>query len=216
MPEKTKVFGRTVDEHVRSTQQLRTLAPDPSHAISVKHIDHVDALAARFIAASSLVIVATSSPDGRLDLTPRGDPAGFIHVLDPKLLALPDRPGNLRMDTFTNLFSNPEIGLIFIIPGHRDTLRVAGRAAVVRDEALSEELSVNGRPGGLTVLIEVEHVMCHCPKAFVRGGVWEKEKWPDTSNVPTLAEMMVTHGELSRTVERMQDIIDDDGKNRLY
>jgi len=105
--------------------------------------------------------------------------------------------------------------LIFVIPGHRDTLRVAGKATLVRDAALGEQLAVHGKPSEFVLMIQVNHVLSHCPKAFVRGGVWDSAKWPDTSNVPSLAELMVAHGS-PVTVQEMDDIIVRDGETRLY
>lgn len=211
-----EVFGRQVDEEIRSSGELRAHARAPSDRVSGKETDHIDPLAARFIAASSLVFLASRRANGALDVTPRGDPAGFVNVLDRQTLALPDRPGNWRMDTFENVLRDGQVGLIFVIPGHRDTLRVSGAARLVRDQALGEQLAVNGKPSDFILLIRVSHVLSHCPKAFVRGGVWEADRWPDTSDVPTLAEMMVAHGQLSEAVEEMDEIIRNDRETRLY
>lgn len=210
-----QVYGHDVDEVIGTQEALRTMTKSASVRAANKVIDHIDDAAGRFIAASSLVFVASRSKAGILDLTPRGDPAGFVHVLDEKTLALPDRPGNYRMDTFTNVIDTGDIGLIFVIPGHRDTLRVAGKATLVRDAKLGERLAVNGKASEFVLMIQVNHVLSHCPKAFVRGGVWDSSKWPDTSNVPSLAEMMVAHGSPA-TVQEMDDIIQRDGETRLY
>ena len=210
------VYGLSVDKHIKSTSDLREIADLPSHFVTDKIIDHMDDLSGKFIAASSLAILSSTRADGIQDVTPRGDPPGFAKVLGPKLLAIPDRPGNGRMDTFENIFANPNVGVLFIIPGHRDTLRVSGKGAVVQDAALGETLAVNGRPAELVLLIEVERVLCHCPKAFVRGKVWQADGWPNTSDVPSLAEMMVAHGKLSVTIQEMDNIVVEDGKNRLY
>ena len=210
-----QVYGHDVDEVIGTQEALRAIVSPAGARAANKVIDNIDDAAARFIAASSLVFVASRSKAGILDLTPRGDPAGFVHVLDPKTLALPDRPGNHRMDTFTNVIDTGDIGLIFVIPGHRDTLRVAGRATLVRDAALGEQLAVHGKPSEFVLMIQVNHVLSHCPKAFVRGGVWDSAKWPDTSNVPSLAELMVAHGS-PVTVQEMDDIMVRDGETRLY
>jgi PPOX class probable FMN-dependent enzyme len=210
------VFGQQVDKHLRSSSDLRDIVPVPSHWVDNKVIDHVDDLAQRFIAAASLAIVSTSRANGVLDITPRGDPPGFVKVLNKALIAIPDRPGNRRMDTFENVFANPNVGILFIIPGHRDTLRVSGKGAVVQDARLRQVLAVNGRPSELILLVHVQRVMCHCPKAFIRGKVWQKDEWPDTSNVPTLAEMLVAHGEMSETLEEVEAGVKKDREIRLY
>lgn len=111
---------------------------------------------------------------------------------------------------------NPNLGLIFIIPGHCDTLRVSGKAALVKDAALGESLAINGRPSELVLLMQVERVLCHCPKAFIRGKVWEKADWPDTSNVPSLAEMMKAHGELAHELKELEEGVKDDRETNLY
>jgi uncharacterized protein len=211
-----EVFGNLVDRCLRSTDELRTLIPNPSHWVDNKVIDHVDDLSQRFIAAASLAIISTTRPDGIQDITPRGDPPGFVHVLNKNTLAIPDRPGNRRMDTFENVLENPNVGVLFVIPGHRDTLRVSGKGAVVQDTNLGQKLAVNGRAAELVLLLRVERVLCHCPKAFIRGKVWQQDAWPDTSAVPTLAEMMVAHGAMSETLDEVEAGVKKDRETRLY
>jgi PPOX class probable FMN-dependent enzyme len=162
------------------------------------------------------VLVASRGADGRLDLSPKGDPEGFVVVLDDKTLAIPDRLGNNRLDTFENLLVHPEIGLLFVIPGNGDTLRVSGRGQIVRDEALQSRLAVNGKSPHLILIVTVEEVFLHCPKCMVRSSLWRPKEWPDRANVPTLAEAMVAHGALSESVPEAQTIIDSDGATRLY
>jgi PPOX class probable FMN-dependent enzyme, DR_2398 family len=204
------------EEVIATRERLRELNKQPSHRVSNKAIDRIDDICRRFIAASPFVMVASRGADGRLDLSPKGDPAGFVTVLDEKTLAIPDRLGNNRLDTFENLLVNPEIGLFFIIPGNGDTLRVSGKGQIVRDSALQAKLAVNGKPPNLVLIVRVEEAFMHCPKCIVRSRLWQPEQWPDRSNVPTLAEAMVTHGALSESLAEMQTIIDNDGVKRLY
>ncbi|MGI3168931.1 MSMEG_1061 family FMN-dependent PPOX-type flavoprotein [Pseudooceanicola sp. C21-150M6] len=210
------VFGRPVDRHFDTVEALREEYRMPSEFVRDKEIDHIDDLARRFIAASPLAILTTRRPDGSLDVTPRGDPPGFIQVLDDKTLALPDRPGNYRMDAHENVMRTGHIGLLFLIPGHGDTLRVRGHGAVVRDAPLSKQLAVNGRPAGLVTLIRVDQVLSHCPKAFIRSRAWQPEHWPDTSDVPTLAEMMKVHSQLAHSLEELDDLIHTSNTDQLY
>jgi len=210
------VFGIDVDTHLTTSAALRDIARAPSPHVQAKVTDHIDALSRRFIAASPLAVVATTRPDGTQDLTPRGDPAGFVHVLNDRLLALPDRPGNFRMDTMENLFVTPHIGLIFLIPGHNDTLRVSGTGAVVQDAALGERLAVNGRPAKFTILVKVTRVLSHCSKAFVRGRVWQQDQWPDRSDVPSLAEMLIAHAKMSDPIEALEQAIRTNERDELY
>ncbi|OWU83323.1 hypothetical protein ATO6_19525 [Oceanicola sp. 22II-s10i] len=210
------VFGYDVGEVVETPADLRRLYNAPSRFVGNKVIDHIDELAARFIAQTALVFLSTQRPDGQIDVSPRGDPPGFLKVLGPSLLALPDRLGNNRVDAFENIVRNPQVGLICVIPGHRDTLRISGEARLVRDDGLADMLSVSGKAPQTVLLIKVNRLLSHCPKAFVRGGVWSEDKWPDTSEVPTLAEMMRVHGSLSDSIADLEALVSNDGKERLY
>lgn len=140
----TDVFGISVEEEIATRGDLRRYRNPPSRYVANKVIDHVDDLARRFIAASSMVVLATRRPDGGVDMTPRGDPPGTVQVLNRRVIALPDRLGNNRADAFENILRDPGVGLYFIIPGHRDSLRVSGRARIVRDERLMKRMEVRG------------------------------------------------------------------------
>lgn len=210
------VFGREVDQQITSTEELREQVRMPSKLAAGKVIDHVDDLAARFIAASPLVVLATRRADGGIDQTPRGDPPGFIRVLDSKTLAIPDRPGNNRMDNIENILRDDAIGLLFLIPGNDDTIRVSGRAAVVRDEKLSEEMAFNGKPAGLVTLVRVERLLGHCPKAFIRAKAWHPDEWPDTANVPTLARMIKAHAAIEDPLPDIENLIEVANRTTLY
>jgi PPOX class probable FMN-dependent enzyme len=184
--------------------------------VTDKVIDHIDDHCRRFIAAAPFVMVATRGADGRLDLSPTGDPAGFVAVLDERTLAIPDRPGNHRADTFENLLVHPEVGLFFIIPGKGDTLRVSGKGRIVRDRTLQERLAMKGKSPTLVLIVDVEEAFTHCPKCMARSNMWTPDAWPDHSNAPTHAELMVAHSKLKLSVATMQAIVDKDGETRLY
>jgi len=204
------------EEVITTRDHLRALYRMPSHRVSNKAIDHIDEICARFIAACPFVIVATRGADGCLDLSPKGDPAGFVAVLDEKTLAIPDRLGNNRLDTFENLLVYPDVGLLFLIPGNGDTLRVSGRGRLVRDHALQARMAVNGKMPNAALIVTVQEAFMHCPKCVIRSHLWQPEFWPDRADVPTLAQAMVAHGALSESVPEMQAIIDNDGATRLY
>jgi uncharacterized protein len=207
----------TVFEEVITTRErLREINKHPSHLVSNKAIDHIDDLCRRFITASSFVVVASRGEDGRLDLSPKGDPAGFVAVLDENTLAIPDRLGNNRLDTFENLLVNPEVGLCFIIPGHGDTLRVSGKGKIVRDAHLQRRLAVNEKVPHLVLVVTVEEAFLHCPKCMIRSGLWKPDQWPDKSNVPTLAEAMIAHGALSESTSQIEAVIEHSNTKRLY
>ena len=204
------------EEVIASRARLREIMGEAGPRVTAKVIDHIDDVCRRFIAASPFVVVATRGADGLLDLSPKGDPVGFVDVIDEKTLAIPDRLGNKRIDSFENLLVNPEVGLIFLIPGYGFTLRVAGKGRIVRDTALQERLAVNGKPANLILAVTVQEAFMHCAKSMARSGIWRPDAWPETADVPTLAEAMVTHGKLSESRGEMQSIIDSDFENRMY
>lgn len=204
------------EEIITTRSRLRELNKLPSHRVSNIAIDHIDEICRRFIAASRLVIVASRGADGRLDLSPKGDPAGFIAVLDENTLAIPNRLGNNRLDTFENLLVHPEVGLFFIVPGHGDTLRVSGKGSIVRDSGLQSRLAVNGKMPNLVLVVSVEEAFMHCSKCMIRSGLWSAEQWARPPDVATLAEAMVTHGALTETVPELQALIDNDRIEGLY
>ncbi|MGE3703350.1 MAG: pyridoxamine 5'-phosphate oxidase family protein [Hyphomicrobiaceae bacterium] len=204
------------DEVISSRERLREVMGMPNHRVASKVIDHIDDICRRFIAASPFAVIATRGKDGRLDQSPKGDPAGFVTVLDNQTLAIPDRMGNNRIDTFENVLANTEVGLIFIIPGYGYTLRVSGSGVIVRDEGLQKRLAVHGREPKLVLVVTVQEAFMHCAKCMARSNLWQPEKWPDLTNVPSLAEAMVAHAKLSLSHGQMQAIIDDSFKNRMY
>jgi PPOX class probable FMN-dependent enzyme len=164
-------------------------APGPPRR---KIIDHVDEGAAEFIAASPFFVFATSS-DGGCDASPRGGPPGFVKVLDPGRIAFADLSGNRLLDSFTNLVHQPEVGLIFMIPGMDETLRVNGRASLTIDPAVLETCQIGDRPAKTAVGIDVDEAYIHCAKAFRRGGVWDTSSWLAESDRPSAACILRDH-----------------------
>ena len=208
--------GPDVDREITDETALREIIGHPYERTRTKEIDHVDPLARRFIAAAPFAVLTTRRADGGVDLTPRGDPAGFALVLDDKTIALPERPGNRRADALKNILHDPRVGLLFIIPGHGDTIRVGGTARIVQDAALAERMTVRSHRPDLIILIRVERLLSHCPKAFIRSSMWKPDGWPDTSDVPTLAELMVAHSDAALELQEMADVIAEDRRTRLY
>jgi PPOX class probable FMN-dependent enzyme len=169
-------MGVTQPPHLITDEaQLRAIIGEQPAAATLKIADHVNPLTARFIAASPFVLVATGSadPGGGLDVSPRGDPAGFVRVLDERTLLLPERPGNRIADTLTNLLSDDRIALLFLIPGVGTTFRVNGRAQITDDAELLAPSSVEGKPPKLGLIIYVETAYTQCPKAVFRSGLWD-------------------------------------------
>ena len=211
-----EVFGIDVEEEVKTRQDLRTYRNPPSRFVANKVIDHIDDLAQRFIESSSMVVLATRRADGGIDMTPRGEPPGFVQILNDRVIALPDRLGNNRADAFENILRDTGVGLYFIIPGHRDSLRISGQARIVRDAKLMSRMEVRGHVPELSILVRVEALLSHCPKAFVRAGIWERDTWPDLRNVPSAGAFLKKHGKLPDPVTDVEGIVAKDGQNRLY
>jgi PPOX class probable FMN-dependent enzyme len=188
----------------------------PTERALAKEVDEIDDICRAFIAKAPFIIIGTSDGDGGFDLSPKGDPAGFVQVLDNKHLAIPDRLGNRRIDTFANLLKNPKIGLIFLIPGNNDTLRISGEARIVRDEAVREKMAVRGKLPDFAIIVYVERVLLHCPKCMLRSNLWRPEAWPDKAGTPTLAEGLVKHAKLDISVNEMQELLETDRRERMY
>ena len=179
-------------------------------------IDRLDDYCRAIIAKSPFIMIASANPDGQPDISPKGDPLGFVRVLDEKHLAIPERPGNRRLDTFINLLDNPNVAIIFMIPGKGETLRVKGEARIVRDEALRETMAVKGRIPEFAVVVHVEQAMMHCPKSIVRSKLWEPDAWPDHSDTPSIAETSVAHANLDMTPEEYRASMVAAGRAKLY
>jgi PPOX class probable FMN-dependent enzyme len=175
---------------VDSEQELRDLYGHPGARAVAKEQPALNADCRAFIAHSPFLVMGTAGADGRCDVSPKGDAPGFVHVLDDHHLAIPDRLGNNRLDGMRNVVENGHVGLIFMIPGREDTLRVNGRARIVRDEALLGRLAVNGKRPVTALVVEVEQCFMHCARAFKRAGLWEPERWPDTGGVRSMQRMI--------------------------
>src|SRR2546425_7359895 len=168
---------------------LRALLGTPSEVAVKKQLARLDAHCRAIIAHAPFALRATADAEGRCDVSPKGDPAGFVRVLDDTHLVVPDRPGNKRLDGMRNILENPHVGLIFLVPGRGETLRVNGRAAITRDPALLARMEVGGKRPLLAIGVEVEEVFLHCAKAFKRSWLWEPERWPDLAALASSARM---------------------------
>jgi PPOX class probable FMN-dependent enzyme len=172
------------------TQLRDVLGGEPAKLIREKIADRLNPLTRQFVERSPFVVVASGRPDGGLDVSPRGDPAGFVRILDERTLLLPDRPGNKLADTLTNLLADDRIALLFLIPGVNDTFRVNGRARIVDDAELLAESEVEGKVPQLGVLVDVEEAYTQCPKAFLRSDLWNPERHIDRSELPSQGEIL--------------------------
>jgi PPOX class probable FMN-dependent enzyme len=169
---------------------LRSLIGEPSALVQSKIADRLNDLTRQFIERSPFLCLATSAADGSCDVSPKGDPAGFVRILDDRTLLLPDRPGNRLADSLRNVLENPRVALLFVIPGVTDTFRVNGRAEIVTDPELLELCAVEGKVPKLAMRIEIEQAYTHCSKAFLRSNLWDPERFVDRSELPTPGELL--------------------------
>ncbi|HVE41482.1 MAG TPA: MSMEG_1061 family FMN-dependent PPOX-type flavoprotein [Planctomycetota bacterium] len=205
------------DQVIDSAEALRKIIPPPSELVVRKALPALDAHARSFIARSPFVVVATCGTTTGCDVSPRGEAPGGFLVLDDHTLAVGDRPGNRRTDSFLNLLENPKIALLFLVPGVDETLRVNGRAKIVVDAGLFEKLAVGGKAPLLALVVEIEEVFFQCGKAFRRSRLWEPATWPDPKAQPSLACVLGDQiPEQVPSVETLDRIIQDAYRNGLY
>lgn len=182
---------------ITSTDEMEVIVGFPSPLIADKSTEYVTPLVKQFILSSPYFLVATAAEDGTCDCTPRGDPAGSVYMPDERTLIFADRKGNRRVDSMRNILSNPHVGLLFLIPGTDETVRVNGKATISRDPELCERLSMQGKPAQLVVIVEIAEVFTHCARSILRSKIWQPESWPDTDTIPTLAAMLAEQKHLA-------------------
>jgi PPOX class probable FMN-dependent enzyme len=179
-----------VARRIEDEASLRELVGEPTPLVAAKVADRLNELTRPFVERSPFVCIATGSPDGGLDVSPRGDPAGFVRILDDRTLLIPDRPGNRIADTLTNLLADPRIALLFLIPGVGDSFRVNGRGTIVDDPELLAPSAIEGKPPKLGVLVEIDEAYTQCSKALIRSDLWNPERHVDRSELPSQGEIM--------------------------
>jgi hypothetical protein len=203
-------------EIITTEAQLRSVIGAPSERALRKQIDTLDAHCRSFIARSPFLLIASCDAQGNMDVSPKGDPAGFVRVLDERTLAIPDRPGNRRADTFRNLMASPGIALIFLVPGREETLRVNGTGLIVRDRWVCEPMAVAGKAPDFAIVVRVREVFFHCAKCVIRSGLWRSDAWPAGDELSSLAQAIVEQGRLEQSVEEVQSLLEKDARERLY
>ncbi|MDA3625630.1 pyridoxamine 5'-phosphate oxidase family protein [Saccharopolyspora sp. WRP15-2] len=200
---------------VTSEAELRDVIGEPLQRVRDKARPALHEIDRQWLAASPFCLIATAGADGSCDVSPKGDPAGFTLVLDDTTIAIPERPGNRRADGYRNILANPHVGLVYFLPGRGDTLRINGRARLVRDAPFFDDMVVKGHRPVLAVVVEIEEIFHHCAKAFLRSGLWKPETWqPDAvPSRPQIAKLMERPDEPLAELERYYG---DEYANRLY
>lgn len=199
-----------------SLEELRTVYRQPSGGAVDKVIDRLDRHCAEFLAASPFFVLATAGADGVCDASPKGGAPGFVRVLDEHRLAWPDLSGNNRLDSFENLVANAHVGLLFVIPGMDETLRVNGRAELSTDPELCAALDVGGKPAKVAVVVHVAEAYVHCSKAFRRAALWSPETWPAATERPSAACMLRDHVAIDVAASVIDDALEQDARDTLW
>jgi len=203
----------TVDD----LEALVELVGDPTARARDKERDHLLDVDREWLAASPFCVLATSTADGSCDASPKGDPAGsLVHVIDDRTIAIAERPGNRRVDGYRNVLENPHVGLLFLIPGRGDTLRVNGRARIVCDAPFLDAMVVRGHRPLLALVVDVEQVFFHCSKAFLRSQLWKPETWDPTGLVPRRAVLAHDVEPSGKTVEELDAYYGPSYEDGLY
>jgi len=197
----------TVD--ITSEAELRELLGEPAVRAATKDRKTLHAHDRAWLARSPFCLLATAGADGTCDVSPKGDPTGFVHVLDDTTIVIPDRPGNRRADGFRNILANPHVGLLFVVPGREETLRINGRARLVRDARYFDELVVRGHRPKLALVVEIEQIFFHCAKAFKRASLWRPDTWPEPDVLPSMACIVKDVQDLPETLAELERLYSD-------
>jgi len=202
---------------IKDIPEFRERYGDTTSTIYDKSAPFLSEPMQKFVRLSPFCVVSSQDAEGHSDITPRGDPAGFVEIVTPKLLLIPDRPGNQRFDTFRNILSHPPVSVLFMIPGVFDTLRVNGRALATRDPDLLERCAIKGRVPPVGLLIEIDEAYGHCSKAIRRAGIWDSETHIDRRTAPSLKELMSAHQNYDQEVlDDMEGRIERDIRKNMY
>jgi len=175
---------------ITNDADLRAVIGSPKELVISKISDHLNELTRQFVERSPFVCVATKMPDGGIDVSPRGDPAGFVRIIGDRELLIPERPGNRIADTLTNLLADPSIGLLFLIPGVGDSFRVNGRGVITDDRELLAPSAVEGSVPKLGILVSIDEAYTQCSKALIRSDLWNPERHIDRSALPSSGEIL--------------------------
>jgi uncharacterized protein len=202
--------------YLTDASELRPLYQDPPSMVLQKQIDWIDPHCRNFIARSPLVVIGSCHPGRGMDVSPRGDPPGFVKVLDERRLAIPDRPGNNRLDTVENLLASPRIGLLFVIPGIGDVLRINGVARITRARQLLDSMATNGKPPKLAIVVNVTEVFLHCARALMRARLWSNDYRIERGQLPTLGRMIVDQARSTDISAEEADLRINAAYNNLY
>jgi uncharacterized protein len=201
---------------IKTATELKAILGEDFPSQIAKIIDHIDPHCRAWIERCPFIVISSANAAGAMDTSPKGDPPGFVKVLDEHTLAIPDRIGNHRGDTFMNVLENPNVGIVFIVPKRREVVRVSGSAQVVKDPELLQGMAVHGKLPDLALLVRVREAFFHCGKSMIRSGMWEPERWGSVEGLPTYAQALKDHGNLSDTLPDLERRMAYNETDRLY
>ncbi len=204
------------EQFIRTKDELQAILGRTTERQANKSIDHIDDLCRTWIERSPFIVISSVNAEGLMDVSPKGDPPGFVKVLDEYSIAIPDRLGNRRADTFLNLLENPNCGIVFFIPRRVEVVRVAGAAKIAQDPALLQTMAVKDKMPDLALVVNVKEAMFHCGKAIIRSNLWKPDAWPSIDGLPTYARALLDHAKPSETEEELQALITKNERERLY
>ncbi|CAM3617999.1 pyridoxamine 5'-phosphate oxidase family protein [Cytobacillus oceanisediminis] len=202
---------------INSEEELRSLLGTPSRTAANKIIHKLDHHCREFIGKSPILFLSTADSAGKCDTSPRGDAPGFVHILNDHSFVIPERPGNKRVDSLLNILSNPYIGTLFVIPGLEETLRINGRAKIIRDSEILEQMAAQGKNPILGIAVEVEECYIHCAKAFKRSKLWDQGEWLDKKDLPKPSQILADHVNLpDLDSDKIKAALQESYEKRLY
>lgn len=196
--------------------KMREIVGEPLPKIAVKEMSYLDKYARQFIEMSPFLVLGTSSAEGKQDVSPRGDPPGSVKIIDDATILMAERKGNRRADSMSNIAENPEVGMIFFLPGVSETLRINGQARLTDDPALLGDMAMKGSAPVIGVLVDIEHVYFHCAKAIIRSKLWDPETAIDRSEFPSYGQISRDQREPELTVEEAEAKMEENYRTELY
>ncbi len=199
---------------VTTVEELRVIVGHPNEYVAKKVKDRLSAIQQNWLAHSPLGFVATTDAQGRVDVSPKGDPPGFVHIIDDTTIAIPERPGNKRVDGYLNVLQRPNVGTVFLIPGRGDTLRINGTARIVADAEYFDTMVVQGKRPILALEIDIEEVFFHCAKAFLRSDAWKPDTWNPTA-VPSVAQIAKAMTRINESEEELNKYYSEDSIRKV-
>ena len=204
-------------EGLTNEGELREVIGEPMDLAVVKALPRLDPLCRKFIGMSPFLCLGTSDANGNGDVSPRGDPPGFVQVIDDETIVIPERPGNRRVDSLSNIVNNPNVGLLFFVPGLEETLRVNGRAEVVRDPELLATMAVNRKAPKLAIRVKIDQAFLHCAKALKRSKLWDDSRFQEKSAFPSIGRAILQQTNTTDiSGEEVDQLVEDDYRDNMY